>query len=189
MNANPLGRDVRKRMVQRLDMRVGAFPERGKVEGGILNMTAHSQVGAIDLKVEAAGDDCLIFRPHRCGDSLKIGILRGIIIVAEEQRYHARRCGRDERVVGLFISHGRTKVFDIGADGAGIRDSNRSVACWGLAPRPAGIAEHALRQIGKVYQVLINEGVSGSSKTRKPILDVGRVTRLRHFAVTDYGNA
>jgi hypothetical protein len=36
---------------------------------------------------------------------------------------------------------------------------------------------------------LINEGVSGSSKTRKPILDVGRVTRLRHFAVTDYGNA
>ena len=31
------------------------------VERGILNMTAHSQVGAIDLKVEAAGDDCLIF--------------------------------------------------------------------------------------------------------------------------------
>src|SRR6202007_2002820 len=129
MNANPLGRDVRKRMVQRLDMRVGAFLERGKVEGSILNMTAHSQVGAIDLKVEAAG-----------GDSLKIGILRGIIIVAEEQRYHARRCGRDERVAGLFISHGRTKVFDIGADSFGIRDSNRSVACWGLAPRTGGLA-------------------------------------------------
>jgi hypothetical protein len=30
---------------------------------------------------------------------------------------------------------------------------------------------------------------SSSSKTGKPVLDVGRVTRLRHFAVADYGNA
>src|SRR6478736_8514949 len=149
-------------------MRVGPFPEGGKVEGGILNMTAHSQVGAIDLKVEAAGDDSLIFWPHRCGDSLKIGILRGIIIVSEKQRYHARRCGRDERVAGLFVPHGRTKVLNIDADSFGIRDSDRSVACWGLAPRPAGIAEHALRQLGKVYQVLVDKGVSSSSKTGKP---------------------
>src|SRR5262249_62125271 len=88
-----------------------------------------------------------------------------------------------------FLPHGTSTLFATVAPIFGLRDRDRSVTCWGLAPRPAGIAEHALRQTRKVYQVLVDEGISGSCKTCKPVLDVGCVTRFRHFTVTDYGNA
>src|SRR5436190_1461927 len=49
----------------------------------------------------------------------------------------------------------------------------------------AGIAEHALLQLGKIREILVDEGVAGAAEAREAILDVGRVARLRQFAVID----
>ena len=62
---------------------------------------------------------------------------------------------------------------------------DRCVARRRLAPRAAGIAEHALGEIGEVGEVLIDEGVAGAAKAVEAILDVGRIARLRHLAVID----
>jgi hypothetical protein len=59
------------------------------------------------------------------------------------------------------------------------------VAGRGLAARAPGVAEHAPGEIGKVGEILIDEGVAGAAEAGEPVFDVGGVARLRHFAVVD----
>ena len=68
---------------------------------------------------------------------------------------------------------------------AGSRNRDRAGAGRRLAARAAGIAEHPLRQVRELRQVLIDEGVAGAGETGQPVLDIGRVARLRHLAVVD----
>ena len=74
---------------------------------------------------------------------------------------------------------------DIVGDGAAILHRNRPVAGRRFAPRAAGIAEDAPRQLREIDQVLIDEAVAGAAETRQPILDVSGIRRLAHLAVID----
>jgi hypothetical protein len=47
----------------------------GKVEARVLNVSAHRQIGTVDLQIEAGGDDCFIFKPHGSGNRLQIRVL------------------------------------------------------------------------------------------------------------------
>src|SRR5262249_20731034 len=62
---------------------------------------------------------------------------------------------------------------------------DRRVAGRRLAPRAAGIAEHALFQAREVGQVLVNKSVAGAAEAGEPVLDVGGVAWLRHLAVVN----
>ncbi len=66
-----------------------------------------------------------------------------------------------------------------------IAHADRRVAGRRLAPRAAGIAEHPLRELREVGEVLVDEGVAGAAEAVEPVLDVGGVARLRQFAVVD----
>ena len=79
----------------------------------------------------------------------------------------------------------RLEVGRIGLGRARVAHADRRVAGRRLAPRAAGIAEHPLREVGEVGEVLIDEGVAGAAEAVEPVLDVGGVARLRHLAVID----
>jgi hypothetical protein len=75
---------------------------------------------------------------------------------------------RDVRRCGLCIAH---------PDGR--------IARGGLPARASGIAEDALRELGKVGEILVDERVALAAEAGEAILDVGRVARLAHLAVVD----
>ncbi len=86
---------------------------------------------------------------------------------------------------GLTASSAALRLSTSAAAACGVAHADRRVAGRSLAPRAAGIAEHALGEIGEVGEVLVDEGVAGAAEAGEPILDIGGVARLRHFAVVD----
>ena len=91
MDAQLLGRDVRDRMVQRLDVELRGLAEGLQVDVVILDVLAHREVGAIDLQHEAGARHRLVFGAHRIRDGVEIGLLARVVVVAEEHRHHAGR--------------------------------------------------------------------------------------------------
>jgi hypothetical protein len=65
MHADALCGNVRERGVERLDMFGGARSKLLQLEIGVLDVPAHREVGAINLKIEAGRDDRFVFRLHR----------------------------------------------------------------------------------------------------------------------------
>src|SRR6476646_6637794 len=74
---------------------------------------------------------------------------------------------------------------DVGARGLRVAHAYRRIACRRLAPRAAGIAEHALLELREIREVLVDERVAFAAEARQAILDVRRVARLAHLAVVD----
>ena len=67
-----------------------ALAEFRQRERRILNMPAHSEIGTIDLEHDGRGDG-FVFLAHRVRDREQIGLLGGVMIIAEEKRYKPRR--------------------------------------------------------------------------------------------------
>jgi hypothetical protein len=74
---------------------------------------------------------------------------------------------------------------DVGPRSPGIANADRRVACRRLAPRAARIAEHALLELRKVGEILVDERVAFATESGQPVLDVRRIARLAHLAVVD----
>ena len=157
----------------------------GEVEIGVLDVPAHGEVGAVDLQHEAGLGDGLVFVPHRVGDRVDVGLEILVVVVAEEQRHHAGRGGAHEAAGRLHARERRLEIVDVGLRRLLVAHADRRVAGRRLAARAAGIAEHALLQLRELGEVLIDEGVAGAAEAVEPVLDVGGVARLRHFAVVD----
>ena len=166
-----------------------ALAEFLEVEVGVLDVPAHAEIGAVDLQHEARLGDRLVFVAHRLGDGVEVRLVILVVVVAKEQRHHAGRGRAHEAAGGLHLRERGLQVVDVVARGLRIAHADRSVAGRRLAPRAAGIAEHALRELRKLGEVLVDEGVAGAAEAVEPVLDVGRVARLRHFAVVDQVDA
>ena len=147
------------------------------------------EVGAIDLQYEAGFGDRFVFVPHGIGDGVNIALEVLVMIVAKKQRHHAGRGRTHETAGGLDLLQRRLEVVGVGLRRLLVAHSDRGIAGRRLAARAARIAEYALFQTRKVGEVLIDEGIAGAAKAIEPILDVGGVARLRHFAVVDQINA
>ena len=65
MHADSLRGNVRERGVERLDMFHGALAKLLEFKVGVLDVPAHREIGAINLKIEAGRDDRFVFRLHR----------------------------------------------------------------------------------------------------------------------------
>ena len=189
MHAQLLGRDVGERVVERGDVHAGTLAEFGEVEVGVLDVPAHGEVGTVDLQDEAGLGDGLVFVAHRVGDGEQIGLVVLVVLVAEEQRDHARRRRAHERVGAAGGRERALERRDVVTRGRGIAHRDRRVAGGGLAARAPGIAEHALGEVREIDEVLIDEGVAGAAEAREPIFHIGGVARLRHFAVVDVVDA
>ena len=185
MQPHGLGRNIGHRMVERLDVEPHLVAEFGESEPGILDVPAHREVGAVELQDETGVDDSLVFRPHRLGDRREIALFARIMAVMEEQRDETRRGCSQKALRRDDARHRRLQIVGVDLGGARFLQCNRAVAAGGLAPGAAGIAEHAPRQFGEIDEILVGERMALAAKARKPVLDVGRVARLRDLAVID----
>jgi hypothetical protein len=154
--------------------------EFGQIEVGELDVPAHRQVGTVDLQVDAGGRDRLIFVAQPLGDREQIFLVAPVIFVAEKQRRDARRGRAHERRPAL---RRRLQPHGVAARRLHVLDADRPGAGRRPAPRPAGVAEHLRLGAGKVLEVLEGVAGTGAAEAVQPVLDVGRVARLRHFAV------
>src|ERR1700733_4739887 len=93
----------------------GALARLGQFKLGLLYMTAHPEVGTIDLEIEPRRDDRLVFRLHRRGDRREIGALVRIIVVVKEEGYDARRRGGHERPLRGLVPDSCLQVIDVAA--------------------------------------------------------------------------
>ena len=98
MHAHFVGRHIRQRVIERLDVELRALEEFGF--GQILEgrVPRHGEIGTIDLQDKARRNDRLVFLAHRLGDGFDIGLVRRIILVGQEARDHAGRGGIEERI-------------------------------------------------------------------------------------------
>ena len=166
-------------------MHRGALAKLREAELRVLDVPAHGEVGAIDLQHDAGRGDRLIFVAHRIGDGEQIGLLARIVVVAEEQRDDAGRRRAHERVAAADRGERGLEIVDIGLGRIGVADGDGSVAGGRLAPRASGVAEDALGEVGELGEILVDEGVARAAEAHEPVLDVGGIARLRHFAVVD----
>jgi len=166
-------------------MQADALAKAGEVEIGVLDVPAHGEIRAVDLQHEAGFGDGLVFVTHGVGDGVDVALEVLVVIVAEEQRDDAGR-GRAHEAARRFHAGERgSEIVSVDPRRLFIAHRDRRVAGRRLAPRAAGIAEYAALQAREIGEVLIDEGVAAAAETVEPVLDVGRVARLRHFAVVD----
>ena len=68
VDAHFFGGNVGERVIQGLDMRLGDLDELIIRQIGEQHVTRESEVGAVELQIEAGGDDGLVLRLHRVGE-------------------------------------------------------------------------------------------------------------------------
>ena len=65
-----------------------------RLEIGVLNVPAHGEVRAIDLQDETGLGDRFVFVTHGIRNGVNIALEILVVVVAEEQRHHARAMPR-----------------------------------------------------------------------------------------------
>ncbi len=189
VHAQPVRRNVAQRVVERLDVQLRLLAKLRDAQAGVLDVPSHAEVGTVDLQDDARGGDRFIFVAHRLRNGGQVCLVARVMVVAKEQRHHARRRCGEKSLLRRDAGQRSLEVRNVGARGLRVAHADRRVARRRLAPRASGIAEHALRELRKVGEVLVDERVAGPAEAAQPVLDVGRVARLAHLAVVDHIDA
>ena len=150
---------------------------------GVLDVPAHGQVGTVHLQHEAGLGHRLVLGLHRLGDRLQVGFLGRVVVVAEEERDHAGRGGRQEGALRLDRAERGFQILGVGVGGADVAHRDGAGAGGRLAPGAAGVAEHALRHAGELHEILILQGLAGAVEPAQAILHVGGVAGLAELPV------
>src|SRR6516165_9699688 len=90
MHAKLLCRNIDKRVVERLDMHAGALAKLLQTQIRKLDMSAHAEVGAVNLQDEPRFGHGFVFVTHCLSYRVKVGLVILVIVVAEEQRDYSR---------------------------------------------------------------------------------------------------
>ena len=98
MQADPVGRNGRDGLVDRVDVQGDRAEEA--VERLVLEeaRALHREVGAVELKHEAARDDQLVLLAHLAGQRPDVALVRAVEGVEHDGGDHAGRRGRHERL-------------------------------------------------------------------------------------------
>ena len=84
MDADVVLGDAVEGVVQRLDMGLGDLDELVVGEVAEQHVPRQREVGAVELQVEAGGDDRAVFVPHGVGERGEIGLARRIEVVLQK---------------------------------------------------------------------------------------------------------
>src|SRR3984885_1473622 len=132
---DPVGVDALESVVQHLDVAADPPDELVAAGGRALHVTAHGQVGTVQLEVETSVGDGPVLHGHRLGQRFKVGVVaRGIAVLQEDADHAGGRRGNESASAGTGQRLG--EVVEIHLDGllAGIAD--RTVAGWHLGYQP-----------------------------------------------------
>ena len=88
VHADALCWNVAKRMIERLHLQVCIAQKLSIVHITKLDVTAHREVGRVNLQIQAGGNNRLILSGHRIGQSLQILLGTGVVLVRLKHRDH-----------------------------------------------------------------------------------------------------
>ena len=85
-------------MIECLDIDLGGPAKGGKIVVAELDVTAHREVGRIELQHDTGANDHVVLGLHRFGDRPDVVLVSAIVIVAEKDRDNTRRGGVEEAI-------------------------------------------------------------------------------------------
>ena len=186
VQAHPLGGHVGQRAVDRRDVPLGGLHEHVVGLVAVHDVTAHREVGGVDLQLEARVDDALVLGLHRVRERVEVLVERLVVLVGLEERDDAGR----RRVHEAAGPRPRRRRRRAGARGParaarGSRSGSgrgRSAACTSRS-RPPGqpVAEGRVRV--EVRRRRARD--VAQLEAAEPVADVRRVADLAHLAVAD----
>src|SRR6267143_556157 len=185
VHSQPIRRDVRSSVVERLDVQPRVLAEFFQGQARVLDVPAHREVRAVDLQNDAGLRHRLVLVAHRIRDGEKVGLLARVVVVPEEEPDHAGGGRAHERLLGPYFGRGRFQVVDVVPRALSVAHADRRVAPRRFPARATRVAEHALGEVRKFDEVLVYEGVARAAEAVEAVLDVGSIAGLRHLAVAE----
>ena len=186
MQAHALGRDFRRRGVQRCHIGLDHAQEAGFVQVLVAGVPRHREVGAIELEVEPGLDDRLVFGAHGLDEVGEISLVRGIVLVGLERGHQPRRGCIHERPHAISMPvERRAEAANIVA-GRLKRPQPHRADTGGtdefLAAHNRGelLGERRVRR-----QIERRLAIDMPAEPGEPLGDVGRVADLPKLAVAD----
>jgi hypothetical protein len=186
VHSHGLGGYARGRGVERLDVGGDGAKELGFAEVLVAGVAAHREVGAVELELEAGGDDRLVLGPHRRDEVGKVGLVRGVELVRLERgdqpragRVHERRgpvaapVERGSEAADVVVQRLEVDQLDLG---------DRARAREFLAAHDVAELLRELRHRGEVERRLAR---AVAAEAAEPLDHIGRVADLAEFAVAD----
>ena len=111
MVAHALLRNVRERMVERLDSRCGELSVLRGIGRRILHIVASHELRIVDLQHESGADNGLVFSLHRVGNREKKSFFAWVVLVDPPGNNRAGRHGRNECLLRCHSGAGGLQVF------------------------------------------------------------------------------
>src|SRR5262245_58464130 len=188
MIAHALLRNVRQRMVERLNPRRS---ELAILLGGgsrIFHIIPSHQLGIVYLKQESGVNDGLVFRLHRVGNREKESSFGGVVLVDPPSNNGAGRDSRHECFFRLYPCIGSLQVFYVHLDCSLLLVGNRRRTSY-VTPSRAIDRSEGLNSIVLVVEFLkcffISTSHQGTlslgntlGKPTQALIDVARPARL-----------
>ena len=137
-------------------------------------------------RTNPASRDRLVLVAHGVGDGEEIGLVAGVVVVAEEERDDAGRGGAHERILGRVTAASAALRFSTSAcAAAGSRTLIGPLQAGVLRRERPGSPNTRLANLGKSTRSRYAKRLARAAESVEAILDVGGVARLAHLAVVD----
>ena len=148
------------------------------------HVAAERQVGAVDLQHEAGIDDRAVFPRHHLGQRIKIGFVRGIVLVLQIARDLTGRRRGHEPFARLGARHRLLRPRDVGLERGEILPGDGTRARRAMLERRGEVGEHR-RELGEVGLAGPERRRARAVEAREAILHVGGVVGAALLPVVD----
>ncbi len=186
MQPHAIGWDVDQRVIERLDLDLRIPQKRGVVEILEARVTAHRQVGAIQLQQQTRLHDFFVFRPHGFGHRLHVFLMRRVKLIGLEYSHGAgRHCVQEAFGDAPALSHGIFHAGNVLTHGLERLDLDFRLACGPFISRRMAFLDQLVAIIGKIVQILRGRALRIAFESRQPVTDVSGVAYFAHLAIAD----
>ena len=124
-----LGRNIRERLIQRLDVHLRIAEKLRVVHVLEARVAAHREIGTIDLQEESRANDLFVLGPHGAGDGRDVRLVGSVVSIGMEDPDRARRHGGEEAIDHIHLRDGAFESRDVVGDERSVLDCNRSTTC------------------------------------------------------------
>ena len=186
MQAHPVRRNVAQGVVERFHVQFGLAPVlvvRLTLEH---HVPSQSQVRRIQLQQETGGDDSLVLRPHGFRQRVQVGLVVRIVLVGLKQGDHSGRRGIHERFRGPVPIDRRPEIGEVLFQRTRVLHPDLADALRPTVCGRAAAGRLALKKARVLLEVRGRLPWAVALESGDPVLDVGGVADLAHFAVADH---
>ena len=188
VHPDPVCCDIAQCMIEHRDMLADKQQIIGIAAILVHHMAAQTEVGAIELQDQARADNCLIFGPHRLSQSLKIVVLRGVVLIGLKQRDDPWRGRIHETTVRLVRRQCGLQMRQVFRQRRQCFGRDWPDAFGAAIGRRATAFALPAHERGKCLKIGWRRALTIPIEAGDPVLDIGCIADLRHLTIRDQIN-